>query len=286
MAPGLSPAASDARIRFTFPSGIWAISLTGPVRAAARLGDIGRLRDCISAVTAAYNLRNSTSSRYLSDPERSLGSVTRGVVSGGGKRQSLPPIGLHRETVTGSGAEGNHIIPGVDQPTLRRITSSVRRSNGSFRSVGRLASVRPTTRPALLSMPTWPTGARALPGLISCTKRPAQSGGLRPLYSGASERSSISGSQPSRQTTVLRRTLFCKEPSLILLNVSCNFVGSARYTRSPLPKIAHHLRSISCTHDIFGTWAISRNNCLTLDMGEPPGEFFTPGRLRKKSPTF
>lgn len=76
IAAGLSPALNDARIRFTWPSGIRTASL-----AAGRTDPFVTLPVCprraISSSTASRNLRSSASSRYSSDRGRSLGSLIR-----------------------------------------------------------------------------------------------------------------------------------------------------------------------------------------------------------------
>ena len=92
MATGLMPARNDARMRFAFPSGISSIALvvlseTGTDWSFAEIPATGGvapfflaspwLRRLISTVTASSNLRSWASSRYLSEPGRLLGSVTR-----------------------------------------------------------------------------------------------------------------------------------------------------------------------------------------------------------------
>jgi hypothetical protein len=91
MAAGLIPAVNDARMKFALPSGISSISLAFLVRDTAdwTCGDVTVavavailsmgapcLRRLLSTVTALSNLLSWASSRYLSDPARSPGSVT------------------------------------------------------------------------------------------------------------------------------------------------------------------------------------------------------------------
>jgi hypothetical protein len=77
MAGGVRPALYDARMRFTLPSGIRAVS---SIELFARSGSFfesaGGLRS-ISVATASRNLCSPAPSRNLSDPERSLGSRIR-----------------------------------------------------------------------------------------------------------------------------------------------------------------------------------------------------------------
>jgi len=87
MVAGLMPALNDARIRFALPSGISSISPIFLSRDAAGwpfddfvvavlfLGAC--LRRLNSTITAWSSIRSWASSRYLSDPERSFGRVTR-----------------------------------------------------------------------------------------------------------------------------------------------------------------------------------------------------------------
>jgi hypothetical protein len=89
MAAGLTPAFNDARMRFAVPSGILSIPLSLLLRIVADwpcddalVGAAGALsflrpRRLISMVTAASSRSSWASSRYFSDPERSLGRVTR-----------------------------------------------------------------------------------------------------------------------------------------------------------------------------------------------------------------
>jgi hypothetical protein len=89
MAAGLTPAFNDARMRFAVPSGILSIPVSLLLRIVADwpcddalVGAAGALsflrpRRLISMVTAASSRSSWASSRYFSDPERSLGSVTR-----------------------------------------------------------------------------------------------------------------------------------------------------------------------------------------------------------------
>ena len=90
MAPGLRPALNDARIRFTWPSGIRTASLL-----AGRTDffvTVFRLRRSISLLTASCNFRSSASSRYSSERASSPGSLIRRVVPEVGNRRLLPLV--------------------------------------------------------------------------------------------------------------------------------------------------------------------------------------------------
>jgi hypothetical protein len=85
IAAGFSPALKDARMRFAFPSGssstvltvFWIAADRGTAEDTSLCGRCWARRS-ISAVTATRSFWRSALSRYLSEVERSDGSMTRG----------------------------------------------------------------------------------------------------------------------------------------------------------------------------------------------------------------
>jgi len=127
MATGLIPARNDALMRFAFPSGNSSISLVvlsetdtdAPFPDVPATGAIvplffafSWLRRLISMVTASNNLRSWTSSRYLSERGRSVGSVIR---AGGGAPAVDPDAVWDGGFRIVDGARFRGLAPPIDQ---------------------------------------------------------------------------------------------------------------------------------------------------------------------------